>query len=384
MSLALKLRGCQGLGFLRLSSEAFEMQWTTASYLISLCLSLATPAQAVRSDDLSAEVGHHVVFSYPGINPPSHLFDLIKQGKVGGIILFGENVADNLSTIISDFQDAYKQSSTYVGSPLLIMTDQEGGVVRRLPGGPVQSAKQVGQSSNPRVTATQSGKDAASALRNYQVNTNLAPVLGVYREAGDFLDHYGRSYGNTSALVATCGPAFISTQQAAGIIATAKHFPGLGAAGKTQNTDEEPVTISLSLDEIRAVDEIPYTKAIPAGVDMVMSSWALYPALDAKFPSGLSKAWIQHELRGRLGFKGVTITDAIEAGALQAFGDDAARGLLASQAGMDIILASARNVTQGEAIVDALVSALHDASLSWESFSEATGRILALRKKITV
>ncbi|KAJ5875342.1 secreted glycosyl hydrolase [Penicillium subrubescens] len=360
------------------------MRWTTASHLLTLCFSLATSTQAGRSDDISAQVGHHVVFSYPGLNPPTHLFDLIKQGKVGGIILFGENVADNISTIISDFQDAYKQSSTYVGSPLLIMTDQEGGIVRRLPGGPVQSAKQVGQSSNPRASATQSGKDAASALRNYQVNTNLAPVLGVYREAGDFLDNYGRSYGNTSALVATCGPAFISAQQAAGIIATAKHFPGLGAAGKTENTDEVPVTIDLTLDEIRAVDEIPYTKAIPAGVDMVMNSWALYPALDAKYPSGLSKAWIQDELRGRLGFQGVTITDAIEAGALHAFGDDAARGVLASQAGMDIILASARNVTQGEAVVTALVSALQDGSLSQESFSEATDRILALRKKITV
>ncbi|KAJ5455611.1 secreted glycosyl hydrolase [Penicillium daleae] len=360
------------------------MRWITASQLLTLCLSLAPSGRAARCDDLSVQVGHHVVFSYPGLNPPTHLFDLIKQGKVGGIILFGENVADNLSTVISNFQDTYKQSAAYVGSPLLIMTDQEGGIVRRLPGGPVQSAKEVGQSSNPRKAATQSGRDAASALQEYQVNTNLAPVLGVYREVGDFLDNFGRSYGNTSAMVATCGPAFITSQQETGIIATAKHFPGLGAAGKTENTDEEPVTISLTLDELRSVDEIPYTKAIPAGVDMVMNSWALYPALDAKYPSGLSKAWIQDELRGRLGFRGVTITDAIEAGALQAFGDDAARGVLASQAGMDIILASARNVTQGEAIVDALVSALQGGSLSQGSFSEATDRILALRKKISV
>jgi beta-glucosidase-like glycosyl hydrolase len=216
------------------------------------------------------------------------------------------------------------------------------------------------------------------------VNTNLAPILGVYREEGDFLDNYGRSFGNTSALVATCGQAFIIAQQGAGIIATAKHFPGLGAAGKTENTDEEPVTINLTLEELRSVDEIPYTTAIPAGVDMIMNSWALYPALDAKYPSGLSRAWIQDELRGRLGFQGVTITDAIEAGALQAFGDDAARGVLASQAGMDVILASARNVTQGEAIVDALVSALEDGTLSQDSFAEATDRILALRKKIAM
>lgn len=361
-----------------------NMRWTTASQFLTFCLSVASSTQAVDSDDLSVQVGHHVVFSYPGINPPTHLFDLIKQGKVGGLILFGENVADNLSTIISNFQDAYKQSTAYAGSPLLIMTDQEGGIVRRLPGGPVQSAKQIGESTNPRAAATKAGKDAAAALQAYQVNTNLAPVLGVYREEGDFLDNYGRSFGNTSALVATCGQAFIIAQQGAGIIATAKHFPGLGAAGKTENTDEEPITINLTLEELRSVDEIPYTTAIPAGVDMIMNSWALYPALDAKYPSGLSRAWIQDELRGRLGFQGVTITDAIEAGALQAFGDDAARGVLASQAGMDVILASARNVTQGEGIVDALVSALEDGTLSQDSFAEATDRILALRKKIAI
>lgn len=360
------------------------MRWTTASQLLTLSLSFAAPTRTVDSDDLTVQVGRHVIFSYPGINPPAHLFDLIKQGKVGGLILFGENVADNLSTVISNFQDAYKQSTAYAGSPLLIMTDQEGGIVRRLPGGPVQSAKQIGESANPRVAATNAGKDAAAALEAYQVNTNLAPVLGVYRGEGDFLDNYGRSFGNTSALVATCGQAFISAQQGAGIIATAKHFPGLGAAGKAENTDEEPVTINLTLEELRSVDEVPYTKAIPAGVDMIMNSWALYPALDAKYPSGLSSAWIQDELRGRLGFRGVTITDAIEAGALQAFGDDAARGVLASQAGMDIILASARNVTQGEAIVDALVSALVDGTLSQDSFAEATDRILALVKKIAV
>lgn len=327
------------------------------------------------------QAGHHVVFSYPGVQPPDYLFDLIEQGKVGGIILFGENVADNLTTTIDAFQDAYKRSPGYPGSPLLILTDQEGGQVVRLPGGPTMSAKQVGQSRDPKGTATQTGKIAAEALEAYHVNANLAPVLGVYREVGDFLDNYERSYGNTSSLVATCASAFVNAQQDAGAFATAKHFPGLGAAETNENTDEAPVTINLALDELRAVDEAPYASAIAAGVGMVMASWALYPALDPKYPSGLSTSWIQDELRGRLGFEGVTVTDAIEAGALEAFGDDPARAVLASQAGMDIILASARNVTQGEAIVEALVSALQDGSLVQDSFAQATDRILALRQK---
>lgn len=360
------------------------MRWPATSQLIPSLLGLAPAVYGATINDLSVQVGNHVVYSYPGVQPPDHLFDLIKQGKVGGIILFGENVADNLITIVQDFQDAYKQSPVSSGTPLLIMTDQEGGEVRRLPGGPIMSAKQIGQSKNPKATAAQSGKDAASALKAEYLNANLAPVLDFYRETGDFDDEFGRSYGNTSGLVGTCGSAFIHSQQGAGIIATAKHFPGLGAASEDENTDVQPVTINLSLEELRSVDQAPYTKAIAAGLDMVMSSWALYPALDPKYPSGLSKAWVQEELRGRLGFKGVTITDAIEAGALEAFGNDASRGLFAAQAGMDILLASARNVTQGEAIVDSLISALQDGSLPSNSFAEATDRILAVRRKIPV
>lgn len=200
--------------------------------------------------------------------------------------------------------------------------------------------------------------------------------------AGDFTDAYGRSFGNTPALVNTCGSAFITSQQAAGVLAAAKHFPGLGSAAKNANTDVLPVTITLTLDELRNVDEAPYKGAIAAAVDMVMTSWALYPALDAKMPAGLSVPWVQEELRQRLGFKGVTITDAIEAGSLKAFGNDAQRGVLAAVAGMDIILASGRNATQGEAIVNALVAALANGKLSPYDFSKGTERILAMRKKL--
>jgi beta-glucosidase-like glycosyl hydrolase len=113
-----------------------------------------------------------------------------------------------------------------------------------------------------------------------------------------------------------------------------------------------------------------------------MASWAVYPALDANNPSGLSESWIQGQLRQRLGFKGVTITDAIEAGALEAFGSDENRAVLASKAGMDLILASARNATQGESILNALVTALNDGTLAQDSFNQATQRILSLRAKI--
>src|SRR5699024_9412462 len=118
----------------------------------------------------------------------------------------------------------------------------------------------------------------------------------------DFLDNYGRSYGSDPGVVAAAGTAFISAQQADGVAATAKHFPGLGAAGANDNTDERPVTINLDAGTLRSVDEAPYRDAIGAGVDMIMPSWAVYPALDPGTPAGLSSTILRGDLRGDLGF----------------------------------------------------------------------------------
>ena len=108
-------------------------------------------------------------------------------------------------------------------------------------------------------------------------------------------------------------------------------------------------------------------------------SWAVYPALDARRPAGLSSAVIQGELRGRLGFRGVTITDAIEAGALASSGRYGQRAVLAAQAGMDLLLCSARDVSQGQAVVTALAGALDGGKLGAAGFNAAVRRVTALR-----
>jgi beta-N-acetylhexosaminidase len=214
------------------------------------------------------------------------------------------------------------------------------------------------------------------------MNVNLAPVLDVFRKPGDFDDQFERSYSNDPKVVSTLGAAFVRAQQAAGVAATAKHFPGLGAASAKQNTDQVPVTLRLSTRTLRSVDESPYKSSIGAGVKLVMVSWATYPTLDARRPAGLSSKIVQGELRGRLGFQGVTVTDAIEAGALRSFGSDGNRGVLAAGAGMDLILYSAQDVTQGVSGVTALTDALNSGRLDPAAFRLAVKRVLALRQSL--
>ena len=323
--------------------------------------------------------GQRVIGSYPGLTPPASLFTDIGNGQVAGVIFFGENISSEtqIAGVITQLRQAQAQSPVQV--PLLLMTDQEGGLVRRLPGQPVLSEKQIGQSSDPVAAAAAAGTGAGQNLAGVGMNVNLAPVLDVYYKPGNFIDQYQRSYSNNPAVVSECGQAFITAQQRTGVAATAKHFPGLGSANKNQNTDSGPVTLTVSLTKLHTIDEVPYPAAVGAGVKLVMVSWAIYPALDAKLPAGLSPTVIGQELRGRNAFTGVTITDALEAGALSAFGTTGQRAVAAAGAGMDLILCSARDVSQGEAATAALASALSTGQLDPAAFNATVNRVTALR-----
>jgi beta-N-acetylhexosaminidase len=323
-----------------------------------------------------------VIFSYPGATPPASLLNLIAAGEAGGVIFFGENITSlsQIAGVVAQLKEAHAASP--VRSPLLLMTDQEGGIVRRLPGEPVLSEKQIGESADPVAGASAAGTGAGENLAGVGMNTNLAPVLDVFRQAGNFDDEFGRSYSMDPNVCAECGAAMITAQQKLNIAATAKHFPGLGAATVDQNTDLGPVTLDVPLADLRSIDERPFRSAIAAGVRMVMTSWAVYPALDPKLPSGLSPTIVEGELRRRLRFRGVTITDALEAGAIASFGTPAQCGVLAAQAGMDVLLCSARDVSEGQDTVAAIADALQHHALNPGQFEIALARVLALRNSL--
>jgi len=334
--------------------------------------------------DTSQLAGQRVIYSYRGLTPPPALLRLIRRGEAAGVIFFAGNIASpgQLAAVARELQQANLSPGNPVHLPLLLMTDQEGGLVRRLPGPPVLSEKQIGQSASPAAQARQAGTGAAANLRAAGLNVNLAPVLDVFRSAGDFLDQYGRSYGRDPRLVAQLGADFITAQQAAGVAATAKHFPGLGAAARSQDTDLRPVTLNVPRAGLRGVDELPYRAAIAAGVKLVMLSWAVYPALDPARPAGLSPAIVQGELRHRLGFRGVTISDALGAGALARFGGIGHRGRLAALAGMDLLLCSDHRVAEGEQALAGLAAGYRSGQLSHASGRAAVTRILALRASL--
>lgn len=338
----------------------------------------------LRRLSLPQLAGQQIVYAYAGLTPPPSLLVAIRGGEAGGVIFFGPNIASlgQIRKVIAELQRASLASPVH--TPLLMLIDQEGGEVRRLPGAPVLSEKQIGENGDRVALARAAGAGAGANLHAVGMNVNLAPVLDVYRRAGNFIDQSQRAYSMQPGTVARLGAGFIAGQQPDGVAATAKHFPGLGAAGQNQNTDLGPVTLRVSLPTLRAVDEAPYRYAIAARVKLVMTSWAIYPALDPHRPAGLSSPVIQSELRGRLGFRGVIITDGIDAGAVTPYGSLARRAVLAAAAGADLILCAATNPADntpalGTAARTALVAALAHHQLGQAAAEQAERRILALR-----
>jgi len=329
--------------------------------------------------------GQRVIYSYTGLTPPANLLRWIRAGKVAGVIFFGGNISSQaqLAAVAAQLDRANASPKNPLRHyPLLLMTDQEGGLVRRLPGAPDESERQIGEMPHPAVAAKAAGRGAGQNLTGARLNVNLAPVLDVYRTPGDFDDQFGRSYSTSPHKVSYLGADFIKAQQATGVAATAKHFPGLGAAATAQNTDERLVTLDVPLATLRGTDEYPYRAAIRAGVKLVMVSWAIYPALDPGRPAGLSPAIVGGELRQRLGFTGVTITDALEAGALKAYGTTRHRATVAAGAGMDLILCSAQRPGQGYQARIALSRDYRHGGLDQAAFRAAMQRILALRASL--
>jgi beta-N-acetylhexosaminidase len=293
-----------------------------------------TSKRESRADKLPVTelAGQRLVTGFSGGRPPQRVKRMISQGKLAGVILFSENLGSkhHARRLIRKLQ-AIKRPR-HLRSPLLIMIDQEGGLVKRLSGPPNASAQQMGKRGK-RYSARQ-GVKTAEFLKTVGVNVNLAPVLDVGRR-GSFIRAEHRSFGSKPGRVIDTAIPFAIGMQGHGIAATGKHFPGLGSA--KQNTDNAVQKIRLSRSNLRKVDERPYGPFAEARGDLVMLSTAVYTHFSNQ-PAIATKKIATGELRRRLGFKGVSITDALETPSVDHFGGPVPVGVDSAKAGTDLLL----------------------------------------------
>jgi beta-N-acetylhexosaminidase len=333
-----------------------------------------SPAARPLSDAQLA--GQHVVFPFAGRTVPRALLARIRRGEAAGVIFLGANLGT--SAQVRALTRTLRRTPRPAGlrAPLLLMVDQEGGSVQRLPGAPSRSAPEMAATGRPSVAIAE-GRATAATLRAAGMNVDLAPVVDVVRPESA-LHSEGRGFGFSAASASRFGAAFARGLRAGGVAATAKHFPGFGAA--PANTDLGAVRIAVGLRELRAVDRPPFASAVRAGAGLVMLSSAIYPAL-SRAPAVLSPRVVQRELREGMGFRGVTISDDLEAPAFASRGGARGAALAATRAGVDLLL-FARTYDGADRAARGLTAALRTGKIDRGALEQSLARVLALRASL--
>jgi beta-N-acetylhexosaminidase len=289
----------------------------------------AAATAAVDKLSLEQQVGQLVVLRFAGTTAPSYVTRAIADRRVAGAILFRDNATgpEQVTALTGSLRRA--------GGTLkpVVCVDQEGGDIRILPWSPPersQPAQGAAQSAGPDARA------AARSLLSQGVDVALAPVADVPISGSAIA---GRQFSTDPATAARDVAAAVRGWRSGAVAPTLKHFPGLG--GATVNTDFGQATVQRSRAQLDA-DLQPFRAGIAAGAPLVMVSSAVYPALDGRHIAAQSPAVLQTLLRRELGFKGVAVTDSLEAAAVRAVGDVETNSVASVAAGMDLILTTGR------------------------------------------
>jgi len=349
------------------------MRSTGLAFVLVAALASAgasTRGVAATAPSLEQLVGQRLIVAMRGTAASAALLARVREGRVGGAILFGANIRnpDQVSALTQSLRAAAREG----GQPApLILVDQEGGATRRFVWGPpFRPAALLGLLPPARVRTA--GKATADALKAAGVNVDLAPVADVPSVANSFIAAQARGFSTDPDRVATLATAFARGLADGGVAATAKHFPGLGRA--RVSTDVAAVTVDAPLD----TDLLPYRSLITTGVPLVMLSSATYTALDTK-PATWSPV-VQTLLRRTLGFTGVTITDALDAVGPTHGRSVRSAAVLAAQAGVDLLLV-AGSEAESDAVYRRLLGAAEAEKLPRPGLARSYARILALKQR---
>lgn len=341
------------------------------AFLVAAALAGAAPA--APGPTTQQLVGQLLLVRMRGAAPSPAFLQRVERGEVGGVVLFSDDLGPSSRTSIAALQAAAKAGGQ---PPLLIAVDQEGGIVKRLPGPPTLAPPQMTTAA----VARSQGAATARSLRSAGINLDLAPVLDI--GYGGFITP--RTFGSTPAAVATRGVAFAEGLAAGGVGATAKHFPGLGRA--TVNTDDAPVVVRATATQLRA-DWLPFRTAVRHGIGAVMVSTAVYPALGSRLPAAFAPG-IVAALRRQLGFRGVIVTDALRTPAVERLYATPEAAVRAVAARDDLVLAAGPSDSYADtdgassSSFAALVAAVQNHRIPLAQVRAAYERVLALKAAV--
>ena len=322
--------------------------------------------------------------------------EAITRDKFGGIILFAVNCPENAQTLelVTQLQEANAASDRACPIPLLIATDQEGGIVARLGEG----TRGIG---NMAITATGEEENAYTAaswigeeLSALSINVDFAPVLDVNNNPANPVIGV-RSFSDDPEVVCRYGVRFLEGIRDTGTITALKHFPGHGDVATDSHTGF-PI-LNKTYEELKECELIPFQAAIDAGADMVMTAHIQYPEIEKGtyksittgeevfLPATLSHTILTDILRDDMGFEGVTVSDAMGMAAIKDNFDRKDMGVMAINAGIDMILMPVSvtddvTLDELEDFMAYLCEMVEEGTIEESRVDEAVSRILKMKE----
>lgn len=323
----------------------------------------------------------------------SEVQKIVEDYDFGSVIFFANNIKETEQSfdLTMDLQKAATKDN---GIPLLITTDQEGGIVYRLGSGTALPGNMALGATGDVNNAKIAGEIIGSELSSLGINTTLAPVVDVNNNANNPVIGL-RSYGEDAEMVGKMASAEIEGLAEYNVIGCAKHFPGHGDTA-TDSHYGLPM-VDKSKEELLNNELKPYQVAINQGIEMIMSAHILYPQLDnttvysektkqqEKLPSTLSHKILTNLLKEEMGFKGVVVTDAMNMAGIANTFDQVQAAKLAINAGVDLMcmpceLKSKEDLANLDKIIDGVEKAVNDGEIQESRLDDAVTRVLTLKE----
>lgn len=304
--------------------------------------------------------------------------DFLMRYQPGGVVLLGENIStpDAVTRLTNSYQQTIKDAG---GIPLLVSVDQEGGPISHLQDGfTTFPTSELLTAAGDADLAHATGAAIADELSAVGVNMDLAPIADLETNPNNPII-VRRSFGSDPVLVSPMVAAFIEGMQGAGVISTAKHFPGHGESSTDSHTGL-PV-INLTRERLEQVELAPFRAAIDSGVGAIMVAHIWYPALESQpdLPASLSANVVTGLLRDELGYDGIIMTDALDMDAIDTTYNYSDAVLQAVEAGVDLVIAAHISLDAQQQAIQALIDAVHAGTISEERINESARRILTAK-----
>ncbi len=323
----------------------------------------------VQRMTLRDKAGQLLVLGFSGTTAPTQV---IKSLHPGGLIYFSPNV--RTTSQIATLSRQSQQSARASGQPLLLMTDQEGGPVTRLPG--TSDVPAGTEFAGDVLAARRTASSTARELVGVGINVDLAPVTDV-NTVGSSGVIGARSFSADPAAVSRMVAAQICGYHDGGVAAASKHWPGHGSTSTDSHL--QTATITESRDQWRRTDLPPFARAVATGVDLIMVGHLAFPAVDPSGrPATISALVTRRLVRHDLGYDGVVITDALNMGGITSWGSSRTIAIRAILSGVDVLLMP----PQPRQAVLGIVSAVRDGRIAADRLDASVERVLRLKQRL--